>query len=130
MEIKATTKYNLSDEIFSIEENYKYPVCKKCNGTGKLELVVGGQVTCIQCHGSKMEEEENLVKMYYKPSKKLTVDAITVEVDKNELVIVYWCEDEEGFKCHQGFYEKDCFRTLEEAEQECFHRGEKPVGEE
>lgn len=127
MEIKGVSKYNIGDAIYTIEQDYKYPPCSKCNGTGELELVIGGTVECNDCYGRKTDEREHLEIMFYKPTSKITIDTVGIQANNEGSIIIYWGTNEEGYSV--GCFEGDCFPTLELAEQECKNRGEKLTDE-
>ncbi|MGX5609517.1 hypothetical protein ACWKTZ_24405 [Bacillus cereus] len=127
MELKGTSKYNIGAEVYTIEEDYKYPPCSKCEGTGELELVIGGTVPCTDCYGKKIDESEHLEVMFYKTTERIKIDTVGMQVTENETAIIYWGKNEEGYSV--GIVESECFPSLELAEQECKNRGEKLTDE-
>lgn len=75
----------------------------------------------------KIDESEHLEVMFYKPTERIKIDTVGIQVTENETTIIYWGKNEEGYSV--GIVESECFPSLELAEKECKNRGEKLTDE-
>lgn len=126
MLIQAESKFSTNDNIFVIKEKYCYADCKKCSGTGKLELVIGGDIACDNCNGRKKDYDSGCV-VHWEVDGKYKINDISVRLDKTGKTIIAYNSGAETKSSSSHIYslEDNTFATLEEAQFECEKRGER-----
>jgi len=123
------TKLSIGDNIFIIWRNTNtvYEACSVCNGSTKV-VINNKNYECPECYGNgnktiyepqcwRLANSDNL------PVPTSKVRKINIEIIKKKIDITYYPWGESG----NYFYEKDCFATLKEAENECIKRNKEDI---
>jgi len=119
------TKFNLGDHVYYAESNYegiltKY--CDLCGGSGKLSLVVGGEVQCTECRGSKgVFKGVYLRKPHLNPSKIGRIQATKYDDNprisyKDEISYMLYATGVGSGTLHK---EDELFATKDECQKYC-----------
>ncbi len=126
MDIK--TKFKHSDRVQAITHGIKEvkTTCDCCNGSGNIQISNYGENQCPKCYGkgftTSWEDEK-----WYVPSDyyNFVIQKIGMELynPNNKKYFksrswIYYMADSSGTM----FDEKDCFASIEEAQQECDKR--------
>ena len=115
MEIR--TKFNVNDEIWTINKIHGYERCPKCRGNSKV-LVGNIDYYCKECYGEgkKLSQEVK----WRVSENSYTITQIKTFTDEGGTDVTYF-----GGKIWDRSYlgeEKNCFATEEEAQKECDKR--------
>lgn len=119
MEFK--TKFNIGDKIFIIQSTTYVGknICTACNGTKYINLG-GDSFMCPKCSGI------GYIENYDKEQWRVTTDSecakrpigkVEIESDGKYTDITYFPKNMGSF-----FHEIDCFKTEQEAQEECDRR--------
>jgi RecJ-like exonuclease len=102
------TRFNIGQGLYYVGKKRLEIECDKCKGTGKLELVIGGDIGCPQCVGTGKQTLPDLVDgdvLSFIPN------VIQIQIDS-----VFYAEvSQEGQTLHV-VNENDIYETAEDAE--------------